>query len=90
MKTNITIVLISALCLSATSASADITFADRTDKLPMHSYDGGWEHFVGGGVAVFDCNKDQKPDIFAAGGENPAILLENQGGFDFAPAPLMP
>lgn len=90
MKTNITIVLISALCLSATSASADITFADRTDKLPMHTYDGGWEHFVGGGVAVFDCNKDQKPDIFAAGGENPAILLENQGGFDFAPAPLMP
>ena len=90
MKTNIPIVLISALCLSATAASADITFADRTDKLPMHTYDGGWEHFVGGGVAVFDCNKDQKPDIFAAGGENPAILLENKGGFDFAPAPLMP
>ena len=39
---------------------------------PAHVYSGGWEHFVGGGVAVFDCNGDALPDIFAAGGKNPA------------------
>jgi enediyne biosynthesis protein E4 len=37
-----------------------------------HVYSGGWEHFVGGGVAVIDCNGDARPDLFAAGGENPA------------------
>lgn len=42
-----------------------------------HVYDGGWAHFVGGGVAVFDCDGDHLPDIYAAGGENPAVLLRN-------------
>ena len=90
MKINATIAMICGLCLSALEASADITFADRTDGLPTHVYDGGWEHFVGGGVAVFDCNNDLLPDLFAAGGENPAILLKNQGNFAFTSAPLMP
>ncbi len=30
---------------------------------------------MGGGVAVFDCNSDRRPDIFAAGGEAPARLF---------------
>ncbi|MFN3662057.1 CRTAC1 family protein [Yoonia sp.] len=72
-----------ALCLTATSASAEVVFEDRSDVLPAHSYAGGWEHFVGGGVAVFDCNANGLPDIFAAGGENPAILLRNDGNFTF-------
>ena len=42
-----------------------------------HIYDGGWEHFVGGGVAVFDCNGDGLPEIYAAGGSNPAQLFRN-------------
>ncbi len=46
--------------------------------MPEHVYDGGWEHFVGGGMAVFDCNQDGLPDIFAAGGERPAALLVNR------------
>ncbi len=49
-----------------------------TSALPVtHVYDGGWEHFVGGGVAVTDCNDDGKPDFVVAGGENPARLFIN-------------
>src|SRR3990172_3727207 len=40
-------------------------------------YDGDWEFYVGGGVAVFDCNADGRPDLFVAGGQNPAALYRN-------------
>ncbi|WP_417679019.1 CRTAC1 family protein [Roseibium sp.] len=43
-----------------------------------HTYDGAWEFFVGGGVAIFDCNGDRRPDLFLAGGKNPAQLFENR------------
>ena len=42
-----------------------------------HRYDGEFNFFVGGGVAVFDCNDDGKPDLFLAGGSNPAALYRN-------------
>lgn len=42
-----------------------------------HVYDGGWEFFVGGGIATFDCNGDGREDLFMAGGENPASLYKN-------------
>ncbi|NIZ12177.1 CRTAC1 family protein [Phaeobacter sp. HF9A] len=42
-----------------------------------HIYGGGWEHYVGGGLAVFDCNGDALPELYAAGGENPAQLFMN-------------
>ncbi len=74
--------------LLAGAASAEVRFEDRSDALPEHVYDGGWEHFVGGGVAVFDCNGDGRPEIFAAGGENPARLFINRGDFAFEEAPL--
>lgn len=62
----------------AQTAAAEPHFADRSAALPVvHVYGGGWEHFVGGGVAVFDCNGDGRPDLFAAGGENPARLFVN-------------
>ncbi|MBR2657456.1 MAG: CRTAC1 family protein [Loktanella sp.] len=77
-----------AFCMLATSASAGPQFEDRSDRLPDHIYGGGWEHFVGGGVAVLDCNANGLPDIFAAGGENPAMLLRNDGDFNFTQIPL--
>ncbi|WP_299955150.1 CRTAC1 family protein [uncultured Roseobacter sp.] len=76
------------LCLLAQSASAEVLFEDLSSNLPSHQYTGGWEHFVGGGVAVFDCNGDALPDLLAAGGESPATLMINQGGLHFAAAPL--
>ena len=44
----------------------------------VHAYDGDWTFFVGGGVAVFDCNDDRKPDLYFAGGANPSALYVNE------------
>ncbi len=76
------------LTLLAAPATAQVTFTDMSAALGDHVYDGGWEHFVGGGVAVMDCNDDARPDIFAAGGTNPAALWINSGDFNFQPAAL--
>ena len=43
-----------------------------------HQYDGPWEYFVGGGVAIADCNGDRRPDLFFAGGKNQAGLYVNE------------
>jgi enediyne biosynthesis protein E4 len=40
-------------------------------------YDGAAPFEVGGGVAVFDCNDDGKPDIYLAGGVGSAALYRN-------------
>jgi hypothetical protein len=42
-----------------------------------HSYEGEFEHFVGGGVAAFDCDDDGRVDLFFAGGSSPAALYRN-------------
>jgi len=76
------------LGLIAGPACADPLFEDLSTNLPPHTYDGGWEHFVGGGLAVFDCDADMLPDIFAAGGANPAQLMHNLGDFQFETAPI--
>ncbi|MCO4847850.1 MAG: CRTAC1 family protein [Yoonia sp.] len=70
----------------ASPAAAQVNFEDVSSALPAHAYTGGWEHFVGGGLAVFDCNGDTLPDIFAAGGDTPAALIRNLGDFKFTRA----
>ncbi|WP_458790891.1 CRTAC1 family protein [Yoonia sp. MH D7] len=78
------------LCVMATGAGAGPLFEDHSDALGPHSYSGGWEHFVGGGVSVLDCNDDSLPDIFAAGGEAPAALWKNTGAFTFERTTIAP
>jgi len=66
-------------CVLPGMALAEPSFTPRS--LPgAHVYTGGWEHFVGGGVAVFDCNGDGFDDLYMAGGKNPAQLFINQTG----------
>lgn len=61
---------------AALPASAEPRFA--AVPMPEHVYSGGWEHYVGGGLAAFDCNGDALPELFAAGGSAPATLLVNR------------
>jgi hypothetical protein len=40
-------------------------------------YRGDFEYFVGGGVAVLDCDDDGREDVYVAGGSAPAGLYRN-------------
>lgn len=75
-------------------AQAQVRFEPQA--MPFeHVYEGGWEHFVGGGIATFDCDGDEFPDLYVAGGAGPAQLFRNrsaQGGplvFEQADAPAI-
>jgi hypothetical protein len=59
-------------------ASGPPKFVDETVASGVtQTYDGNSTFSVGGGVAVFDCNGDGRPDMFLAGGSNPAALYRN-------------
>ncbi len=69
--------------LLASEAFAAPKFVERAAELGIeHRYTGGWEHFVGGGVAAFDCDGDDLPEIYAAGGDGPPIFLRNRSTSD--------
>ncbi len=75
--------------LAASGASAEPLFTNRSiDLLLDHQYTGGWEHFVGGGVASFDCDGDLMADLYIAGGAATATLLRNTTSTRGAPVSL--
>ncbi|OGO57061.1 MAG: hypothetical protein A2V85_04400 [Chloroflexi bacterium RBG_16_72_14] len=43
-----------------------------------HTFGGGDSASIGGGMAVFDCDDDQRPDLFIAGDDRPATLFRNR------------
>lgn len=45
-----------------------------------HAYQGEYTFFVGGGVAAFDCDDDRRPELYLAGGSEPAALYRNRTG----------
>jgi enediyne biosynthesis protein E4 len=53
-------------------------FLDETTSSGIdHVYDGDFTYAVGGGVAVLDCDGSGKPDLYLAGGANPAALYRS-------------
>ncbi len=69
--------------LLATEVIAAPKFVERAAALGIdHRYTGGWEHFVGGGVAAFDCDDDDLPEVYAAGGDAPPVFLRNRSTKD--------
>jgi hypothetical protein len=75
MRSNLMLIFV---LLAAAPVAAQPVFVERAADLGLvHQYTGGWEHFVGGGVASFDCNGDLLPELYLAGGASPATLLRN-------------
>ena len=79
MAIRVVITSVAALFLGGAvlAQSVAIPSFQRVNLEITHQYTGGWEHFVGGGVAIFDCNGDGFPELFLAGGAGPSVLLKN-------------
>ncbi|MFM2355168.1 MAG: hypothetical protein RLZZ528_904 [Pseudomonadota bacterium] len=54
-------------------------FAEETAASGLsHKFAGGWQYISGGGVAVFDCNGDDMPEVFMAGGRDASSFFLNK------------
>ena len=82
------------LAADAPAGLADVPVMHEEAKAAgvQQTYDGAWEHFVGGGVAALDCDGSGFPSLFVAGGKNPAKLFVNKssagGPLKFEEKPL--
>ena len=64
--------------VTPTVAGAAPRFVDETAAAGIdHTYDGDATFATGGGMAAFDCDDDGRPDLYFAGGSNPAALYRN-------------
>ena len=69
-----------ALLPGGDAAPAVPRFVDEAARAGVdHAYEGDASYFVGGGVAVHDCDDDGLPDLYLAGGAAPAALYRNEG-----------
>lgn len=91
LTTSVVVLAAAAALIIRSGDDAPITplFVDETRAAGIdHTYDGEYPFFVGGGVATFDCNDDAKPELYFAGGVNPAALYVNEsaigGALSFA------
>lgn len=54
-------------------------FIEETSSADIVSaYQGEWQYMVGGGIAAFDCNGDDYPDLVLAGGEGVSAFFVNK------------
>jgi enediyne biosynthesis protein E4 len=68
-----------ALTLETTSDPQTPHFVEEAAAAGLdHRYDGDFAFYVGGGVAVLDCDEDGRPDLYLAGGANPSALYRNE------------
>jgi hypothetical protein len=81
----------SGVLLGGTSGGAPAAprFVEEAAAGIDHTFGGEDRWFVGGGVAVFDCDDDHRPDLYLAGGAGPALLARNRspvgGSLSFTP-----